>query len=200
MTVPKNGKGGTIDGFELSFTMDFGLMNPKLEGFGLLGSVSFTNSDIKDAGPANDITIPGLSEDVYNVTGYYENEHFSVRLSARNRSDFLGEVAGFGAGRDFRQVEGNTTVDGQASYFFSGKLTGLTLLFQVYNISDEPFVTFAKRRHAPGDRLPALWPVFPARCCLQLVSSHNKLRNLSRNPGPCSGMILSRGFFFARTV
>ena len=95
--------------------------------------------------PANDITIPGLSEDVYNLTGYYENEHFSVRLSARNRSDFLGEVAGFGAGRDFRQVEGNTTVDGQASYFFSGKLTGLTLLFQAYNISDEPFVTFGER-------------------------------------------------------
>jgi iron complex outermembrane receptor protein len=141
VTVPLNGDGGNIDGFEFSFALDFGLLNPKLEGFGFLGSASFTNSDIQDPG-GNDITIPGLSEDVYNLTGYYENQHFSIRLSARNRSDFLGEVAGFGAGRDFRQVEGNTTVDGQASYFFSGKLTGLTLLFQAYNITDEPFVTF----------------------------------------------------------
>ena len=142
VTVPKNGDGGSIDGFEFSFSLDFGLLNPKLEGFGLLGSASFTNSDIQDVS-GEDITIPGLSEDVYNLTGYYENDHFSVRLSMRNRSDFLGEVAGFGAGRDFRQVEGNTTLDGQASYFFSGKLTGLTLLFQAYNITDEPFVTFA---------------------------------------------------------
>lgn len=142
VTVPKNGDGGTIDGFEFSFSVDFGMFTQSLEGFGFLGSASFTNSDIQDSA-GNDITIPGLSEDVYNLTGYYENDHFGVRLSARNRSDFLGEVSGFGAGRDFRQVEGETTLDGQASYFFSGKLTGLTLLFQAYNITDEPFVTYS---------------------------------------------------------
>jgi len=142
VTVPQNGDGGTLDGFEFSFALDFGLFTDSLSGLGFLGSASFTSSDITDAG-GNDITIPGLSEDVYNLTGYYENEHFGVRLSLRNRSDFLGEVAGFGAGRDFRQVEGNTTLDGQASYFFSGKLSGLTLLFQAYNITDEPFVTYS---------------------------------------------------------
>jgi iron complex outermembrane receptor protein len=141
VTVPQNGDGGNIDGWEFSFALDFGLFNDSLAGFGFLGSASFTNSDITDNG-GNEITIPGLSEDVYNLTGYYENDHFGVRLSLRNRSDFLGEVAGFGAGRDFRQVEGNTTLDGQASYFFSGKLEGVTLLFQAYNITDEPFVTF----------------------------------------------------------
>ena len=142
VTIPQNGSGGNIDGFELSASLDFGLFNEKLEGFGLIGSASWTNSDIKDTS-GEEITIPGLSEDVYNLTGYYENDMFSIRLSMRNRSDFLGEVSGFGAGRDFRQVEGNTTLDGQASYFFSGKLTGLTLLFQAYNITDEPFVTFS---------------------------------------------------------
>ena len=142
VTIPQNGDGGNIDGLEFSFALDFGLLNDRLAGFGFLGSASFTNSDIQDS-DGNDITIPGLSEDVYNLTGYYENDKFSARLSMRNRSDFLGEVSGFGAGRDFRQVEGNTTLDGQLSYFFSGKLTGLTLLFQAYNITDEPFVTFS---------------------------------------------------------
>jgi iron complex outermembrane receptor protein len=142
VTVPQNGDGGTINGWEVSLSLDFGLFSDTFAGLGFTGSASFTKSDVQDRG-GNDITIPGLSEDVYNLTGYYENEHFGVRLSLRNRSDFLGEVAGFGAGRDFRQVEGNTTLDGQASYFFSGKLSGLTLLFQAYNITDEPFVTYS---------------------------------------------------------
>jgi len=142
VTVPVNGSGGSLDGFEFSFSMDFGMFTPTLEGLGLLGSASWTNSDITDAN-GSDITIPGLSEDVYSLTAYYENERFSVRLSARDRSDFLGEVSGFGAGRDFRQVRGETVIDGQASYFFGGSLTGLSLLFQAYNLTDEEFATYS---------------------------------------------------------
>jgi iron complex outermembrane receptor protein len=142
VTVPQNRDGGTLNGWEVTLSLDFGLLSDALNGLGFIASGSWTKSDIKDSN-GTEITIPGLSEDIYNFTGYYENDHFGVRLSLRNRSDFLGEVSGFGAGRDFRQVEGNTTLDGQASYFFSGKLSGLTLLFQAYNITDEPFVTYA---------------------------------------------------------
>jgi iron complex outermembrane receptor protein len=142
ITIPVNGSGGSIDGFEFSFSLDFGMFWPAVEGLGLLGSASWTNSDIQDSG-GSDINIPGLSEDVYNLTAYYETERFSIRLSARDRSDFLGEVSGFGAGRDFRQVQGETVLDGQASWFFGGSLTGLSLLFQAYNITDEEFTTFS---------------------------------------------------------
>jgi iron complex outermembrane receptor protein len=142
ITVPVNGSGGSIDGFEFSFALDFGMFWETVEGLGLLGSASWTNSDIQDAG-GSDITIPGLSEDVYSLTAYYETERFSVRLSARDRSDFLGEVSGFGAGRDFRNVQAETVIDGQASWFFGGSLTGLSLLFQAYNLTDEEFATYS---------------------------------------------------------
>ena len=121
--------------------LDFGYFTDVLTGFGLIGSASFTSSDVTV--DDQDITLPGLSEDVYNLTAYYENERFSVRLSGRYRSEFLGEVSGFGSDREFRTVDEETVIDGQASWFFGGDLTGLSLLFQAYNLTDEEFVTYA---------------------------------------------------------
>ena len=87
------------------------------------------------------IPIPGLSEEVSNVTFYYENESFSARISSRYRSDFLGEVGGFGGGRFFSDISSENLVDAQVSYNFSGQLEGLTLLLQGYNLTDEPLIT-----------------------------------------------------------
>lgn len=141
VTIPQNEGGGDIYGFELAGAFDFGYFTDSLSGLGLIASASFTSSNVK----VNDeeITLPGLSEDVYNLTAYYENERFSIRASGRYRSEFLGEVSGFGAGRDFRTVDEETVVDAQASWFFGGKMTGLSLLFQVYNLTDEAFTTYS---------------------------------------------------------
>ena len=142
VTIPTNGSGGEISGFELAGAIDMGAFTDSWwGGFGIMGSASFTDSSVEDS-PGNEITIPGLSEDVYNLTVYYETERFSVRASGRERSDFLGEVSGFGNGRDFRTVQGETVIDAQASYFFGGSLEGLSLLVQALNVTDEEFVTF----------------------------------------------------------
>lgn len=141
VTIPQNQGGGSIYGFELAGAFDFGYFTDTLSGLGLIASASWTNSDVTVND--NEITLPGLSEDVYNLTAYYENERFSIRASGRYRSEFLGEVSGFGAGREFRTVDEETVIDGQASWFFGGKLTGLSLLFQVYNLTDEEFTTFS---------------------------------------------------------
>jgi iron complex outermembrane receptor protein len=140
VTIPQNMGGGDIYGFELAGALDFGYFADAMSGFGLIGSASWTKSNVTVDG--NDVTLPGLSEDVYSLTGYYENERFSIRLSGRYRSDFLGEVAGFAEGRFLRSVGEETVIDGQASYFFGGELTGLSLLFQAYNLTDEEFYTF----------------------------------------------------------
>ena len=141
VTIPQNQGGGDIYGFELAGALDFGFFSDTLAGLGLIASASFTSSDVTV--DDQDITLPGLSEDVYNLTAYYENERFSVRLSGRYRSEFLGEVSGFGGSREFRTVDEETVIDGQASWFFGGDLTGLSLLFQAYNLTDEEFVTYA---------------------------------------------------------
>lgn len=142
VSIPTNGQGGEISGWELSGALSMSAFTDSWwGGFGIIGSASFTDSSIEDS-PGNEITIPGLSEDVYNLTLYYETERWSVRASGRQRSDFLGEVAGFGNGRDFRTVQEETVIDAQASYFFGGDLEGMNLLFQVLNLTDEEFVTF----------------------------------------------------------
>jgi iron complex outermembrane receptor protein len=87
--------------------------------------------------------LPGLSENVVNATLYYERAGFSARVSNRYRSEFLGEVTGFGATRELRMVKGESILDGQVGYQFqAGPLEGLSLLFQANNVTDEPFSTF----------------------------------------------------------
>jgi len=143
LTTPENGDGGWIKGLEFSVSAPFDIFHPALEGFGGLFSVSQTDSEVQPD-PANPpTTLPGLSETVMNGTLYYERYGFQARVSGRYRSDFLGEVAGFGNGRTLRSVAAETVVDAQVGYEFqSGPLEGLSILAQVNNLTDEPFKTF----------------------------------------------------------
>jgi len=139
---PQNGEGGTIQGIEIAASIPFGEFFEPLDGFGLVASYSDTSSEIQpDPGnPAR--PIEGLSEQVSNVTLYYEKHGFQARVSNRFRSDFLGEVAGFGNGRTYRSVGEESVVDAQLGYEFqSGRLEGLSVLVQGNNLTDEPFVT-----------------------------------------------------------
>lgn len=142
-TQPENGEGGEIYGVELAVSTPFDFISPWLEGFGGQLSVSQTESKIQPD-PGNAATpIPGLSETVANLTLYYEKDGVQARVSNRYRSEFLGEVAGFGNGRTFRQVAAENIVDAQIGYEFqSGPLEGLSALFQVNNLTDEPFYTY----------------------------------------------------------
>ena len=92
------------------------------------------------------IDLPGLSETVANLTLYYENNNFSARVNTRYRDDFLGEVSGFGGGRNLRLVKEETIVDAQIGWTFTGDnwTNGLTIYAQGFNLTDEPFVTFNK--------------------------------------------------------
>ncbi len=140
---PDNGEGGWIKGIEFAVSAPFDIFHPALEGFGALFSASMTDSEVQPDPTQAPTTVPGLSEDVINGTVYYERYGFQARVSARYRSDYLGEVAGFGNGRNLRSVAAETVVDAQVGYEFqSGILQGLSLLAQVNNLTDEPFKTF----------------------------------------------------------
>lgn len=139
-TTPQNGKGGRINGLEFTLSASGSMITPMLDNFGAVLTGSWTDSSIQ-SNPNDPATpLPGLSKNVANLTFYYENEGFSARVSSRYRSDFLGEISGFGSGRDLRMIEAETVVDAQISYSFSGRYEGLTLLLQANNITDEPFV------------------------------------------------------------
>ncbi len=140
---PQNGEGGGMWGVEFAASAPFDFIHPALEGFGAFVSISQNGSEIEQPGTNVKTAIPGLSETVGNLTLYYERYGFQSRVSARYRSDFLGEMSGFANGRTLRQVGEETVVDAQVGYEFdSGPLAGLSLLAQVNNVTDEPFYTF----------------------------------------------------------
>lgn len=143
VSVPTNGTGGELYGVEFAVSTPFDFISPWLDGFGGQFSVSSTRSNIQPNPNEPATPIPGLSETVANLTVYYEKDGLQARVSNRYRSEFLGEVAGFGNGRTLRQVAAESIVDAQIGYEFqSGPLQGLSALFQVNNLTDEPFYTY----------------------------------------------------------
>jgi iron complex outermembrane receptor protein len=151
-SAPVNGTGGTIKGFELTASLPLNLVASMLDGFGIVASHSDTKSGIKPNGPnGGTMPLPGLSRRVTNLTAYYEKYGFSTRISQRQRSDFVGEVTGFGADREFRYIKGESVVDFQVGYAFeNGPLKGLSVLFQVNNMTNEPYRTYDSSPDKPN--------------------------------------------------
>jgi len=131
-------------GVEFSGTLPFSKFTESLDGFGLIGNFSITESNIQPDPNNAASPIPGLSKYVGNATLYFEKAGFQARASLSYRSEFLGEVAGFGNARTFRTVDPEMLIDAQIGYEFQpgSKFAGLSLLLQGQNLSDEPFVTY----------------------------------------------------------
>ena len=141
-TTPVNGEGGSLYGFETALSVPLDMLWQPLDGFGLITSYSKTKSAIEPLGPGGgNEPLPGLSEEVSNITVYYEKSGFSTRVSQRHRSPFLGEVQGFGGDRQKRYIDNEDIVDVQVGYAFADgtSLQGLSLLLQVNNITNEPY-------------------------------------------------------------
>jgi iron complex outermembrane receptor protein len=139
-TSAANGSGGEIKGWEVSATLMGDLLSRRLQGFGINANFSQNDSDIEPNGPGSGSSLPGLSDEVWSITAFYERNGFSARINQRYRDGFVGEVAGFGGARTGSDIAEETIVDAQVSYQFqSGPLEGLTLLAQGYNLTDEPF-------------------------------------------------------------
>ena len=160
-----------MSGVEVTLTLTGEIIHDALRDFGINGNYSNTDSSIEPV-PGVEIAIPGLSEEVANFTVFYENESFGARVSSRYRSDFLGEVGGFGGGRAFKDIKSETIIDAQMSYNFQGRWSGLSLLLQGFNLTDEPLTTFATDpRLIPG--LPDLRSVLHG---WRVVTATNKAR------------------------
>ena len=142
ISLPANGDGGTVQGLEISGALNFGVVWSPLDGLGMLGSVSFTESDLNPAPDGQDVRIPGLSGMVYNITGYYERNGFEARISKRFREAFKGEVVQLFATRGYTEILDDEQIDAQIGYTFQdGPLEGLGLLFQVNNLTNSPYRT-----------------------------------------------------------
>jgi iron complex outermembrane recepter protein len=138
-----NGQGGSLQGVELAVSLPLQLVANVLDGFGVQASYAYVDSKIAPFGPGDTRPLPGLSPNTYNLTAYYEKHGFSARISTRIRDGFVGEVTGFGADRTFEYVKKEKVTDLQLGYEFqSGPAKGLSVLFQVNNLGNEPYVEY----------------------------------------------------------
>jgi len=81
LTVPINTQ-GRAQGVEFTYQQAFGQ-------FGIDANYTFTDAkQSSDVPPGGDNRLVGASKNTYNISGYYENAHFSARVSYNYRSAF----------------------------------------------------------------------------------------------------------------
>jgi iron complex outermembrane receptor protein len=145
MTQPQNGQGGTLKGLEFAASFPLEMVNPVLDGFGVTANAAFTTSEISIKNQSfgdMSIPLPGLSKRVFNVTAYYENNGFSARISERYRSNYVAEIGGIGGAQELTFTKPDRVVDLQLGYDFAS-VKGLSVLFQVNNLTDTAFQTYS---------------------------------------------------------
>jgi len=151
LTIPLNGGGGRLDGVEFTVSAPGELISDALSGFGVSASVSETDSSIQIQGQvsgqpsASNIPLPGLSKTVWTATAYYEKYGFSARIATRYRSDYIGEIDDFAGDRALEYVRHEQITDFQTGYEFKeGPAKGLSVLFQINNLTNAPFIDYSK--------------------------------------------------------
>ena len=169
MNRPANGDGGMVRGAELSGSFEASRLWSALDGFGVLASVSATESSIHPNGPGTKEKLPGLSGVVSNVTAFYEKDGFSARVSRRYRSAYRGEVTGLFAQRAFSEILAENQVDFQLGYNFdTGPLKGAALLLQVNNVNNAPYQTMQGDAFTGGSYAPERYTTYGRQVLLGL--------------------------------
>jgi iron complex outermembrane recepter protein len=130
---------GFASGIEYQANLPLRIVHDSLDGLGMILSASFMDGEI-DA-PTGKQRVPGLSNEVYQATVYYEKGGFEARVAARKRDAYLSETYGVSLALTPATDLGATLVDAQIGYNFEGSsiesLQGLTVTLQVQNLTDE---------------------------------------------------------------
>ncbi len=135
-TYLNNDLGGYIQGFEIAGTKTFDNLPGLWGGLGATASYSYTDSETEVGGGAfynRNLPLPGLSENVWSVTVFYDWIGFSAHVNMRYRDEFVQNLPIPGAGSP-TLAQDYTTVDAQVSYAFEN---GLSVVVSGNNLTDE---------------------------------------------------------------
>ena len=149
-TAPVNGDGGNISGVELAASLPLNLLSSWLDGFGVQGNYSRTNSALKlpSSGFNSGLTtatlpMPGLSKETRGWALYFEKWGFEARVGQRYRTDFVGSISDQYGDSQLIYIKAERITDAQISYNFrDGWLKGVTLLLQANNVNNEPYTEY----------------------------------------------------------
>ncbi|MEK8031577.1 TonB-dependent receptor [Ideonella sp. DXS29W] len=151
ITLPTNGKGGTISGVELSVNVPFSMVSSWLDGFGVMANYSNTDSSVKlpSSGFSGQnvntpsIPLPGLSKEVTNLRLYFEKYGLQLAVARRERSSYLGSISDYQDKTQLVYVKGEAQVDVQAAYEFDwGFLKGFSILAQGNNLTNAEYAEY----------------------------------------------------------
>ncbi|WP_250463360.1 TonB-dependent receptor [Microbulbifer litoralis] len=139
VSMPVNGSGGYIRGYELMYQQPLSFLPGFLDGLGVYANYAYTESNIEQGTPlyATPFGLTGLSEHVGTATLWYYRNGFESRFSYSYRSDFQ---------RDVNRVQGEEGVNAAEGYVdlsLSYEATeNVKLMFQVQNLTDEPYKVY----------------------------------------------------------
>jgi iron complex outermembrane recepter protein len=157
---PSNFADGTITGIEGTLRLNFGDFVDALDGFGGFGSVTYADAEITNGNQS--APIPGYSDVTWSSDIFYEKNGFRAKLAARYRAGSLSEVQNFDGSLSGANARAETILDAQIGYTFEkadGFLNGVQILAEVFNLTDQPFVTENDLFDAGGQQVGT----FPSR-------------------------------------
>ena len=134
-----NGDDATLTGIEVSFQRDFDFLPAPFNNLGVIANATFADGEqeydnVQDTGESQTKNFPGLSEESYNFTLYYETEKVGARVAVANRGEYITVVeAGLGD-EDERGIHETTFVDFSAFYQVNDSLK---FTFEAINLTDE---------------------------------------------------------------
>ena len=153
-----NGGNGRIFGFEAAaqlqlepWTTDLGLPD-WMGGFGVSANLTLNDSKVTKPGvgaiPDRRVRLPGTSDVIYNVGGYYEKYGLSLRLQYQRRSTYLDTIADDLTDAGDTYWAADDELDFSARYAFTDNFE---VYFDATNLLNNP-----GRRYAdPGSLLTA---------------------------------------------
>ncbi len=135
--LPRNTPGGPVSGYEIGVQLPFFWMDGFWSNFGVVGNYTNVNSDIDYVNGTGAVILSGplvgLSDESYNATIYYEDETFSVRVSAAYRSDYPTTLPGRN-GNATEATAATLNYDASARWNLN---SNFALTFEGVNLTDE---------------------------------------------------------------
>ncbi len=133
VTMPINGKGGVVQGFELSLQQAFYMLPEPFDGLGMAINYTYNDSETE---LINNVTgefmsLPGLSQDTANFMVYYEKYGVSTRLAWNYRSEYFNK---FSWSEEALYIDVYQQLDYQLGYDFTKKMS---INFEAKNITNE---------------------------------------------------------------
>ncbi len=136
-SVPANGPGGDLDGYEIGYQQAFTFLPGFWSNFGFMGAYTSVDSELaylNTDGVVQAIKpLVNLSDETISGTLYWENDTFSARVSMANRSGYLTTPIG----RNNNEEEGtNETTNVDAAFSYQAT-DNLKFTFEALNLTDE---------------------------------------------------------------